>query len=278
MAKITGFKEYSRETPARRPVAERVQDFLEVYEPFPNEKVQVQAARCMDCGIPFCHSGCPLSNLIPDWNDLIYRDRWKEAIRLLHSTNNFPEFTGRVCPAPCEGSCVLGINAPPVTIKTIECAIVDRGWEEGWIVPEPPARRTGKRVAVVGSGPAGLACAAELARFGHKVTIFEAMNPPVTCSPTATCFSTIKPSNGARYSQRERSPTNANSSSLSPVPNRTARRAFSGSSRHGLWSENPIAFASVCSCRQRNERRPSCTPATAPAASDRSGSTISFST
>jgi len=173
VGKVTGFKEYTREMPARRPVEERVHDYFEVYQPFPEEKVRVQAARCMDCGIPFCHTGCPVTNIIPDWNDLVYRDHWKEAIRVLHSTNNFPEFTGRVCPAPCEGSCVLGINEPPVTIKSIECAIVDKGFEKGWIVPEPPAFRTGKRVAVVGSGPAGLAAAAQLNRAGHWVTVFE---------------------------------------------------------------------------------------------------------
>jgi glutamate synthase (NADPH/NADH) small chain len=173
VGKITGFKEHSRETPARRPVAERVQDFLEVYEPFPNEKVQMQASRCMDCGIPFCHSGCPLNNLIPDWNDLIHRDRWKDAIRLLHSTNNFPEFTGRICPAPCEAACVLGINEPAVAIELIEKTIVEHAWQHDWIQPEPPASRTLNRVAVVGSGPAGLAAAQQINRAGHKVTVYE---------------------------------------------------------------------------------------------------------
>ncbi len=173
MGKVTGFKEYARETPTRRPVAERVKDYFEVYQPFPEDKVRTQAARCMDCGIPFCHTGCPVNNIIPDWNDLVYRDQWKEAIRVLHSTNNFPEFTGRICPAPCEAACVLGINEPPVTIKVIEKAIVERAWEEGWIRPEPPATRTGKRVAVVGSGPAGLAAAQQLNREGHWVTVFE---------------------------------------------------------------------------------------------------------
>jgi glutamate synthase (NADPH/NADH) small chain len=173
VGKITGFRDYPREAAARRPVAERLQDFLEVYQPIPEEKVQVQAARCMDCGIPFCHSGCPLNNLIPDWNDLIYHDRWKDAIRLLHSTNNFPEFTGRICPAPCEASCVLGINEPPVTIEMIEKTIAERAWQEDWIQPEPPPSRTGKRVAVVGSGPAGLAAAQQLNRAGHHVTVFE---------------------------------------------------------------------------------------------------------
>ncbi|HKV05817.1 MAG TPA: glutamate synthase subunit beta [Candidatus Acidoferrales bacterium] len=173
MGKVTGFKEYARETPARRPVEERVKDYFEVYLPFPDDHVRTQAARCMDCGIPFCHTGCPVNNIIPDWNDLAYRDEWKEAIRVLHSTNNFPEFTGRICPAPCEAACVLGINEPPVTIKVIEKTIVDRAWKEGWIKPEPPETRTGKRVAVVGSGPAGLAAAQELNRAGHWVTLFE---------------------------------------------------------------------------------------------------------
>ncbi len=173
MGKVTGFKEYTREAPPRRPVEERVNDYFEVYQPFPETKVRTQAARCMDCGVPFCHTGCPLNNIIPDWNDLVYRDRWKEAIRVLHSTNNFPEFTGRICPAPCEAACVLGINEPPVTIKTIEKTIVEHAFNEGWIVPEPPAHRTGKRVAVVGSGPAGLAAAQQLNRAGHWVTVFE---------------------------------------------------------------------------------------------------------
>jgi glutamate synthase (NADPH/NADH) small chain len=173
VGKVTGFKEFTREMPTRRPVAERVNDYFEVYQPFPDEKVRTQAARCMDCGIPFCHTGCPVNNIIPDWNDLVYRDHWKEAIRVLHSTNNFPEFTGRLCPAPCEAACVLGINEPPVTIKQIEKMIVEHAWEEGWILPEPPEVRTGKRVAVVGSGPAGLAAAQQLNRAGHEVTVFE---------------------------------------------------------------------------------------------------------
>lgn len=173
MGKVTGFKEYARETPMRRPVDERVKDYFEVYQPFPEDRVRTQAARCMDCGIPFCHTGCPVNNIIPDWNDLAYRDEWKEAIRVLHSTNNFPEFTGRICPAPCEAACVLGINEPPVAIKLIEKSIVEHAWKEGWIKPEPPETRTGKRVAVVGSGPAGLAAAQQLAREGHLVTAFE---------------------------------------------------------------------------------------------------------
>jgi glutamate synthase (NADPH) small chain len=173
VGKVTGFKEFTRELPTRRPVDVRVQDYFEVYQPFADEKVQLQAARCMDCGIPFCHTGCPVTNIIPDWNDLVYRDHWKEAIRVLHSTNNFPEFTGRICPAPCEAACVLGINEPPVTIKVIEKTIVERAWEEGWIHPELPETRTGKRIAVVGSGPAGLAAAQQLNRAGHSVTVFE---------------------------------------------------------------------------------------------------------
>ena len=173
MGKDTGFVEFARETPTRRPVSERVNDWFEIYLDFPEEKLRTQGARCMDCGVPFCHTGCPLSNIIPDWNDLVYRGRWREAIRVLHSTNNFPEFTGRICPAPCEAACVLGINQPAVTIKQIEKSIVDYAFGQGWIRPEPPAVRTGKRVAVVGSGPAGLAAAQQLARAGHWVTVFE---------------------------------------------------------------------------------------------------------
>ncbi len=173
MGKLTGFLEHRRELPHRRPVGERVSDYLEVYEPFPLEKLQVQGARCMDCGIPFCHLGCPLGNLIPDWNDLVYRSQWKAAIERLHATNNFPEFTGKLCPAPCEASCVLGINSDPVTIKQIEASIVEMAWNEGWIEPQPPREMTGKKVAVVGSGPAGLACAQQLARAGHAVTVYE---------------------------------------------------------------------------------------------------------
>src|SRR5512147_153400 len=165
--------EISRELPRRRAVDERLGDYLEVYHPFPEEKLKAQGARCMDCGIPFCHQGCPLGNLIPDWNDLVYRDRWRAAIDRLHATNNFPEFTGRLCPAPCEGSCVLGINNDPVTIKSVEVSIIDRAFEEGWVTARPPDVRTGKRVAVIGSGPAGLAAAAQLNKAGHWVTVFE---------------------------------------------------------------------------------------------------------
>ncbi len=173
MGKITGFLEFERVEIARRPVEARVKDYFEVYQPMPADTVKTQAARCMDCGVPFCHSGCPVNNIIPDWNDLVYRDRWEDAIRMLHSTNNFPEFTGRICPAPCEAACVLGINAPPVSIKMIERAIVERAWESGYVKPEPPAHRTGKKVAVIGSGPAGLAAAQQLNRAGHWVTVFE---------------------------------------------------------------------------------------------------------
>jgi glutamate synthase (NADPH/NADH) small chain len=184
MGKPTGFMEYTRELPADRSPEERVRDWREFHEHLSDDRLRQQGARCMDCGIPFCHlgdvvspgdkgSGCPINNLIPEWNDLVYRGLWREALERLHKTNNFPEFTGRVCPAPCEGACVLGINEPPVTIKSIECAIIDKGFAMGWVVPEPPERRTGKRVAVVGSGPAGLSCAAQLNRAGHWVTVYE---------------------------------------------------------------------------------------------------------
>jgi glutamate synthase (NADPH/NADH) small chain len=173
MGKATGFLEHARETPERRPIFERVNDWFEVYREFPTEHLQHQAGRCMDCGVPFCHTGCPVNNLIPDWNDLVWRGRWREAARMLHATNNFPEFTGRICPAPCEAACVLGINDSPVTIKVVEQNIIDRAFEEGWVLPEPPRRRTGKKVAIVGSGPAGLAAAQQLNRAGHLVTVFE---------------------------------------------------------------------------------------------------------
>jgi glutamate synthase (NADPH/NADH) small chain len=164
---------YDRELPRRRPVELRVRDWHEVYEAFPEENLQTQAARCMDCGIPFCHNGCPLGNLIPEWNDLVYRDDWHEAGERLHATNNFPEFTGRLCPAPCEAACVLGINEQPVTIKQVEVSIVERAWDEAWVEPQLPTVTTGKRVAVVGSGPAGLAAAQQLTRAGHRVVVFE---------------------------------------------------------------------------------------------------------
>ena len=182
MAKPTGFMEFDRELPADRAPAERIKDWQEFHLKFPENKLKVQGARCMDCGVPFCHtgqlisgmaSGCPINNLIPEWNDLVYRGLWHQALERLLKTNNFPEFTGRVCPAPCEGSCTLGLNANPVTIKSIEHAIIEKGFEEGWITAQPPVARTGKKVAVVGSGPAGLACADQLNKAGHLVTVFE---------------------------------------------------------------------------------------------------------
>src|SRR5579863_6591774 len=173
MGKITGFLEFERNDRDYAPVEERVRHWHEFVLPLPEPETRKQAARCMNCGIPYCHTGCPVNNQIPDWNDLVYRGHWQEAARNLHSTNNFPEFTGRVCPAPCEASCTLNLEDNPVTIKTIECAIVDRAFEQGWVVPEPPAARTGKRVAVIGSGPAGLACAQQLARAGHDVHVYE---------------------------------------------------------------------------------------------------------
>ena len=187
MGKPTGFLEYVRELPLDRSAQNRIRDWNEFHEHMDDKKLREQGARCMDCGIPFCHSGtlvrgmasgCPINNLIPEWNDLVYRGLWREALDRLHKTNNFPEFTGRVCPAPCEGSCVLGINAPPVTIKNIECTIIDHAWEKGWVVPEAPKKRTGKKIAVVGSGPAGLSAAAQLNRAGHWVTVFERADRP----------------------------------------------------------------------------------------------------
>jgi glutamate synthase (NADPH/NADH) small chain len=178
MGKPTGFMEFPRETPARRPVVVRLRDWKEVYEPFQAGRLQIQASRCMDCGIPFCNDGCPLGNLIPDWNDLVYKEQWRAAVERLHATNNFPEFTGRLCPAPCETACVLGINADPVAIKQVEVSIIDRAWDEGWVVPVPPALATGRRVAVVGSGPAGLAAAQQLTRAGHAVTVYERADAP----------------------------------------------------------------------------------------------------
>jgi glutamate synthase (NADPH/NADH) small chain len=187
MGKPTGFIEYLRELPVDRTPSERVRDWDEFHQHMEEKHLRQQGARCMDCGVPFCHtgklisgmaSGCPINNLIPEWNDLVYRGLWREALERLHKTNNFPDFTGRVCPAPCEGSCVLGISAPPVTIKNIEAAIADRGWEEGWILPEEPKARTGRKVAVIGSGPAGLAAAAQLNRAGHTVTVLERADRP----------------------------------------------------------------------------------------------------
>lgn len=173
MGKATGFLEFERTDRGYEEPERRRTNWKEFVEPLPDATLGEQASRCMDCGIPFCHNGCPVNNLIPDWNDLVYREQWKDALTTLHSTNNFPEFTGRICPAPCEAACTLNIDDTPVTIKTIECAIVDRGWEEGWIQPIVPSEKTGKRVAVVGSGPAGLACSQQLARAGHDVTLFE---------------------------------------------------------------------------------------------------------
>jgi glutamate synthase (NADPH/NADH) small chain len=173
VGEVTGFLQWERHLPTRRPVPVRLRDWKEVYEDFDLNEVQQQAGRCMDCGIPFCNNGCPLGNLIPDWNDLVYRDHWRDAIDRLHATNNFPEFTGRLCPAPCEAACVLGINADPVTIKQVEVEIIDRAWDEGWVEPQIPSVRTGKRVAVIGSGPAGLAAAQQLTRAGHDVVVLE---------------------------------------------------------------------------------------------------------
>jgi glutamate synthase (NADPH/NADH) small chain len=187
MGKPTGFIEYLREIPVDRPPLERIRDWKEFHLHMEEKKLRSQGARCMDCGIPFCHTGkliggmaagCPIHNLIPEWNDLVFRGLWREALARLHKTNNFPEFTGRVCPAPCEGSCTLGTINPPVTIKNIECSVIDKGWEEGWVLPEPPTVRTGKKVAVIGSGPSGLACAAQLNKAGHSVTVFERADRP----------------------------------------------------------------------------------------------------
>ena len=187
MGKPTGFLEYARALPLDRSALKRINDWNEFHEHMDDQSLRQQGARCMDCGVPFCHSGslisgmasgCPINNLIPEWNDLVYRGLWKEALDRLHKTNNFPEFTGRVCPAPCEGSCVLGINAPPVTIKNIECTIIDHAWEKGWVKPQPPKKRTGKKVAVIGSGPAGLSAAAQLNKAGHYITVFERADRP----------------------------------------------------------------------------------------------------
>src|SRR5262245_45996857 len=173
MGKVTGFLEIERQDRRYAPAGDRIRHWREFVQPLSEEASGDQAARCMNCGIPYCHTGCPVNNQIPDWNDLVYRGDWQEAILNLHSTNNFPEFTGRICPAPCEAACTLNLIESPVTIKTIECMIIDRAWEKGWVKPEPPTRITGKKVAVVGSGPAGLACAQQLCRAGHEVHVYE---------------------------------------------------------------------------------------------------------
>ncbi|MHA1545348.1 MAG: FAD-dependent oxidoreductase, partial [Alphaproteobacteria bacterium] len=178
MGKVTGFLEYDRQEQKYQLASDRVRHFGEFVLPVPERDVERQAARCMDCGIPFCHTGCPVNNQIPDWNDLIYRGDWEQALHNLHSTNNFPEFTGRICPAPCEVACTLNLSEAPVTIKSIECAIVDRGWREGWVKPLPPAVKTGKKIAIVGAGPAGMACAQQLARAGHDVHLFDRQAKP----------------------------------------------------------------------------------------------------
>jgi glutamate synthase (NADPH/NADH) small chain len=172
MGKITGFMEYQRLQEASEAPQKRLKNWREFVLHLNDDQAKQQAARCMDCGIPFCNNGCPVNNIIPDWNDLVYRQEWRRALDVLHSTNNFPEFTGRICPAPCEAACTLNINSDAVGIKSIEHAIIDKGWAEGWVVPQVPARKTGKKVAVVGSGPAGLACSQQLARAGHSVTLF----------------------------------------------------------------------------------------------------------
>jgi len=178
MGDVRGFMKYGRKVSGKEPIPERVKHYREFLTILPEEELRKQGARCMDCGVPFCHTGCPLGNIIPDWNDLVFREHWQEASNRLHATNNFPEFTGRVCPAPCEAACVLGINEDPVAIKQIECSIADRAFDEGWITAEPPLTRTGKKVAVVGSGPAVLAAAQQLNRAGHQVTVFERADRP----------------------------------------------------------------------------------------------------
>jgi glutamate synthase (NADPH/NADH) small chain len=176
MGKMTGFMEISRQDRRYAPASDRIYHYNEFVIPLAESEVSQQGARCMDCGIPYCHNGCPINNIIPDWNDLVYQNKWRDALAVLHSTNNFPEFTGRICPAPCEASCTLNLTDEPVTIKTIECSIIDKAWKEGWIEPQIPPYRTGKKVAIVGSGPSGLACAQQLARAGHDVVVYEKEN------------------------------------------------------------------------------------------------------
>ncbi len=185
MGKITGFKEFERKDEAYVSVKERVQHYKEFTLPLKKEEIEKQGSRCMDCGIPFCHSACPLGNLIPDFNDMVHKGEWKKALEILHATNNFPEFTGRLCPAPCEEACVLGIIKPPITIENLEKNIVEKGFSEGWIVAQPPAKRTSKKIVVIGSGPAGLAAAQQLNRAGHTVTVFERVMLLVACYATA---------------------------------------------------------------------------------------------
>jgi glutamate synthase (NADPH/NADH) small chain len=192
MGKPTGFMEISRKDRTYRPVEERVHHYKEFVIALSDEEAGKQGARCMDCGIPYCHNGCPINNIIPDWNDLVYQNKWQEALEVLHSTNNFPEFTGRICPAPCEAACTLNLTDQPVTIKSIECSIIDKGWENGWIKPQTPQRRSGKRVAVVGSGPAGLACAQQLARAGTSAKTFR--RKPCSTNMTPSCWLAVRKS------------------------------------------------------------------------------------
>src|SRR5437879_6578618 len=239
VGKVTGFLEIKRKKWPTRPVEERIHDWKEVYLPFPQDELKKQAARCMDCGIPFCHQGCPLGNIIPDWNDLVYKGHWREAIERLHATNNVPEWTGRLCPAPCEGSCVLEINDDPVTIKAIELSIIERAFEEGWVTAQPPALRTGKRVAIVGSGPAGLAAAQQANRAGHAVTVFErADRIGGVLGPTASAPSTARaraPSTSSSSSRARptggRPTTHGPSGRTSFVCRRRTRKAASASTR-----------------------------------------------
>lgn len=202
MGKITGFMEYQRLQEASEAPQKRLKNWREFVLHLNDDQAKQQAARCMDCGIPFCNNGCPVNNIIPDWNDLVYRQDWRRALDVLHSTNNFPEFTGRICPAPCEAACTLNINSDAVGIKSIEHAIIDKGWAEGWVTPQVPARKTGKKVAVVGSGPAGLACSQQLARAGHSVTLFERATASAACCATASPTSSWKSTRSTAASRR----------------------------------------------------------------------------